>query len=413
MTAAVFVFGGPTGGLASEETGLTTERARELVGEVGAAVAEIRGLEFRREVPVEVIDDDTALKHMTARILKFQSREEIAAQQEAFALLGLLEPGTDLLAMFLAVLEEQAGGFYDPETGSFFLLDDMPASIASVLIAHELTHALEDQYFDLDERLERAMGDDDRLFALGAVHEGSATLLMSVFTVHAMGDGSLTFEDLSDMQETEAVRGERLAAMPPVLGRAILGPYVLGMGFLLRGGSPANVVLGFPAEDVARAYESGPLSSEQILHPEKYWDPEHRDDPVDVDLGDARAALGRAWKPRAGGVLGELGVAVLVGAGMPGSASDPGIMDPTRWTNEAASGWGGDRWLLWSRGERSVVALKTVWDTETDAAEFRRALEDREASIAWERRGLVVAGVAGDLKRSARNRLLEALLPGD
>ena len=152
------------------------------------SVESIRGLTFKHPVSVKVVDDATAREHVTGRIAKFYDDDQILAQQEAYIALGLLPEGTDILASYLEVLEEQAGGFYDPDTKSFFLLDDMPAAAAPILAAHELTHAIEDQYFDIDGRLEDAMPDDDRAFAVSAVHEGSAMLVMTLYILDAMAE---------------------------------------------------------------------------------------------------------------------------------------------------------------------------------------------------------------------------------
>ena len=65
-----------------------------------------------------------------------------------------------------------------------------------MITAHELTHALEDQHFDLDGRLQETIDDDDRMFAISAVHEGSAMVLMSLFSARRLAsDGVLLFSN--------------------------------------------------------------------------------------------------------------------------------------------------------------------------------------------------------------------------
>jgi hypothetical protein len=192
--------------------------------------------------------------------------------------------------------------------------------------------------------------------------------------------------------DADQIPTERLNAMPPVLRRQLLGPYVLGMLFLLRG-RPEAVSSGFPKDDVNAAWDNAPKSSEQILHPEKYWDPAKRDDPVRVTIPDPGRVLGKHWKRAGSGILGELTIGGLVGVGAP----DAGQLDrpASDWTNAAASGWGGDRYEVWMRGSASIALLGTIWDTERDAEEFEQALPHGRAGFWSKRRGLRVGVVAG------------------
>jgi len=283
------LFGSWIAARAQEETSdlLTPELARRVVDEVLPEVERLRGLEFLRPVPVTVIDDEQAREYILRRLEEFDQIERTAVVQEVYAQLGLLEEGVDLLDIMLEAMEEQVAGFYDPGDGSFYLLDDQPAATTAVLTAHELTHALEDQYFDLDARLEAVIDDDDRLFAIGAVHEGSATLLMMVYMMKAAAGGAGS----GALGNAGAEQVEQLEALPPVLLRQLLGPYMLGMHFLTEG----DFLLlgkGFPAERVNGVFGDLPTSSEQILHPEKYWNEGSRDEPVEVSLVGAAESLG-------------------------------------------------------------------------------------------------------------------------
>jgi len=387
--------------------GITPELAREVVEEIRAEVAELRGLEFKFDVAVEVVNDDEAREHMLRRLETFDVADDVALTGEVFKLLGLIEPRMDVMETLLAALREQAGGFYDPRRKVFYLLDDMPSALVRVLAAHELTHALEDQHFDLDGRLEEVLGDDDRLFARSAVHEGSATLLMTVFSARALLAGRMDPEQQKAFAE-EFSNEPAIEALPDVLMRQMLGPYVLGMTFLSRGNLAAPILAGFPVADVNRAFEAGPQSSEQILHPRKYWDPASRDLPRTVRLDGVGELLGRKWVRRGEGVLGELMLGPLVGGA---TTTDPAALmldGGAAWTNPAAEGWGGDRWELWTRGRKRVLLLSTVWDTEADAEEFAAALPAGRG-LSWRRAGDRVALVAGDTGKHG-SRLLDGML---
>jgi hypothetical protein len=396
----VFVICAFLGGYASagvEESGLfTVEEAQQLVRGLSSRVEELRGLEFKQPVEVQVVDDDHARDYMLQRFREFQSEEDLRWEQRAYYLLGILEEEIDVLDAYLGFLREQVGGYYDPAGKSFYLLDDMPRAFTTRLaIPHELTHALDDQHFNLEKLLRKAMQDDDLMFAHAAVHEGSATLLMQLHAMKAMLDGEMTLDDLQALSDADELWAEQLEGFPEPLLRPLLGSYLLGAGFLTQGDVLSIAVDGFPVEAVNRAFERGPRSSEQVLHPEKYWNEATRDDPTPVHLGNAGRALGKPFKRRAEGVLGELMIGTLVGAPTPRDPSGPSAMIGSSWTNAAAAGWDGDRWELWSAGERTVALLGSVWDGDDDALEFAAAL-DGHGRLTTRVCGAAVATVAGD-----------------
>jgi hypothetical protein len=382
---------------------LTQAEADAAVTEVVPELQEIRGFAFREKVPVTVIDDRKAREYALARFRRLTPEAKLRADQTAFRLLGLVPPDLDVLKTLLDVLEEQAGGYYDPGTKSFYLLADMPKDMTALLAAHEMTHALEDQRYDIDGRLDKVIDDDDASFALSALVEGSATIASAVYVARQVAAGRMDPDRVGNAGQSLPM--DRLNAMPDVLKRQLLGPYVLGMTFLARG-RVEGLQAGFPKDDVDAAWARPPRSSEQILHPEKYWNPAERDDPKRVAIPNPSGILGKGWTRSGWGVLGELTLGSLVGAKTPEAAQL--TSSTASWTNAAASGWGGDRYELWTKGDAAVVLLATVWDTETDAAEFAAALPHDRSAFAFRRAGVrvgIVAGASGD-KRQALLTLL-------
>ena len=340
------------------------------IARIEAAVAEIRGLPFKRPVAVKVVTSAAARSHFAERAEKLWPKERVALDQAVYANLGLLPAGFDLLSSFLDLLEEQALGYYDPGSDTLYLVDSAAgAETASMLIAHELTHALDDQHFDLEALLASRMADDDKTAAMSAVMEGSGTAVMTVFLAREIGAGRITISALQAVQKTEAARAQRLKATPSVIQRSLLASYILGLSFLTRG-NPARLVAGLDAADLSRAFTDPPQSSEQILHPEKYWDEAARDLPRRVTLPDLSKRLGTGWSLASRGTLGELGLASLTGA-PPLELASPEALQPARWTSGAAAGLGGDLYHHYVHGARSVTVLATVWDTERDAVEFQ------------------------------------------
>lgn len=368
--------------------------ARSVVDEVVPRVERLRALEFRDPVRVEVVDDAEARELFIAQFERMDLDDGFDVTTRAYRLLGLLDerPAMEVL---LGALEDQAGGFYDPELETYYLLDDMPAAAVEILTAHELVHALEDQHFDLAARIEGSVESDDLSFAVRSVHEGSATLIMTAYMMEAIDEGRLGLGQLAAASQGMGTPQE----LPEIFARLLAGPYVLGAQFLSMGDSSAAMTGAFDAERVATAFERGPVSSEQILHPEKYWDPEQRDDPLPVSLPDVGELLGADWNRAGAGDLGELVLAILTEP----EATVGLSMTSAGYTNAAAAGWGGDRWELWSDGERDVLVALIEWDSESDAEEFEAALAGRNISRAGQR----VALVAGEAPIEAARLLAD------
>lgn len=362
-------------------------------------------------------DDAAARGHFEARMRADRSEARMESEQEVYRDLGLLPARTGLKATVLDALEEQAGGYYDPDRNAFFVLGDMPASIASFIVAHELTHALDDQYFDIDGMVEKADGDDGREGGVVAVVEGSGTLVMTIYIGQEIRSGRMTPGAAQDFQQSEVGQARRLKAAPQVVQRLLIAPYMLGMNFLLKGNLAAMPRVAAPKGDLDRAFRDPPVSWEQVLHPEKYWDDAARDLPRPVAIPDLSATLGDGWALAGEGGLGEMILAILTDP--KADALDPtSLADPLRWTNKGAAGWGGDRWQLYRRGADTVTVFASLWDSERDAREFRAALPRslRRTALRQHDAVVVVAGESGKrgaaLAREALRAQRHPVLPG-
>jgi len=388
---------------------LSKQEAAALAAEVAPIVEELRGAKFLRPVPVEIVDDAAARQHFKNRLQEHWPEEARRAEETVDAHLGLIPPQTDLEEEVFDVLEEQAGGYYDPDRDTFFVLGDMPRAAAPIIVAHELTHALDDQRYGIDRLLAAAEEDDDRSGALEAVVEGSGTVVMTAFIHRQIVAGKLDPKSLLSFQESEVGRAERLKASPLFVQRSLIAPYILGMAFLLRGEMIRIQTGGITPSDLDRAFTDPPVSTEQILHPEKYWDPAQRDLPRALTLPDLSADLGPGWSRRGEGNLGELTLGLLTGVD-PGDATSPDRA-LERWTNAASSGWGGDRWNLYRNGARAVTVLATSWDTDRDAREFEAGLQLPPGATV-RRKGeqvVVVAGDTGEKGRKIADRTMSGL----
>jgi hypothetical protein len=379
---------------------MTTERGLALVREISASVEQLRGLRFTTPVAMQVISGATARENFKAMIDP-QSEEESRHVQNAYAQLGLVPRGTDLTKASLDLAEKGVDGYYEPGSKTFFLLDHVAPADVRGIIAHELTHALEDQNYDLVAVQKKAEGDADRATAIRSLIEGSAMVVMFAFLSREQGQS----EAKAKVAQSQTARAQRLKIAPTFTQRSLVLPYLLGFSFLLHG-KPWDWALGNGVliTDIAKAYANLPLSTREILHPEQYWGghSEHRGR---LRLPDLSTALGKGWSKAAEGSIGELGLSVLAGSRDPIEAS--WALLPTRWTNEASTGTTGDVFQHYVNGTRSMTVLLTRWETERDAHEFEAALVNKGRY--YTQFGVNILVLAGDIEDRGEAVALAAL----
>ncbi|GAF92065.1 unnamed protein product, partial [marine sediment metagenome] len=146
---------------------------------------------------------------------------------------------------------------------------------------------------DLDKLLRSPEQTEDRMFAVAAIVEGSATVLMTRYATRALHSGEYDLAELVEVAQSEMERSKVFLEAPPYF-TTLMANYLCGMTFLLRGnlmalaGDAESKGVG---EDFLAAAKDPPRSSEQILHPEKYWDPKERDEPITVKDEDVEGLL--------------------------------------------------------------------------------------------------------------------------
>ena len=318
------------------------------VAEIAKRVEAIRGLRFDiLPKPVEVTPEQ-ARREGLEDLDRSYPRERRLADEETLKLLGLIDPSVDLREVSGSVFSEGVAGYYDPRTKHLRVVRGAQTTnrfLYEITLAHELTHALEDQRFGLSPQ---EGTNDDRALARLALIEGSATLVMERYLLRYF----------SAEEALAGVLGSAFATgpdLPPFLQAQLLFPYTSGMAFVQelvrRAGGRWTLV---DLADRARP----PDSTEQVLHPEKYLRVEQ---PLPVSLD---AHLGGGWRRAASGVWGEWATSELVG-------------------EAAAAGWGGDRYELWQRPggacpapcrARDALVMRWRWDTPAAARRFTPAL---------------------------------------
>jgi hypothetical protein len=322
---------------------------------------------------------------------------EMHAAEMLLRAFGLAPRDFAYRSFLVKLLTEQVAGYYDPKAQQFYLADWIELDGQKPVMAHELTHALQDQHFNLKRFEKWPKGDSDAELAAHALIEGDATLAMTIY----MSKNPLVALAFIKSLGAQELASEQFRQAPRALRESLLFPYEEGSTWATqlykRGGW----------EMVSQAFTKLPQSSEQILHADKYFAYEA---PQKLALPDFKTALGPAWKRIDYDVNGEWGCYLVLDE----------FLNNQSESKQASAGWGGDRFALYETGkpDEFFIAQITAWDTPADAREFfdayakrtskrypdakeTKATEDRmewqtgSGGVALELRGARVAVVEG------------------
>jgi hypothetical protein len=378
--AGLSLLAGSSGALAQEATptpetvstaeasplppGFTRKMARA-VGEVIDQVHPIRGLPPADGVSYRVIDQAAFVAEIEALFRSEYGDAYVAAEDDAYTRLGLLDAEDDLAALVLSLYDSQTLAYYDPRTATFSLVGptERIGSLESVVVAHEYGHALQDAAFDLEGLRIKELDRADAILAQQALVEGDATAVMYDWAARELGLLDLLRVSASALTNQDS---RVLRRIPALLRRQLEFPYIDGFAFV-------NAIRGrgdWAAVD--EAWAAQPVSTEQILHPELYPD----ELPVEVALPDVAALLGPGWRTAYEQTLGEMQTGVWVADERKAQQLFP-VLPAQLPRAEAAAGWGGDRLASLDGPDGAwAVVWQTDWDSRADAREFRDAARD-------------------------------------
>ena len=350
---------------------------REATAEVLRETSELRKLRVLRPVRSGTQTRAEIERMLVRSFDENTTPEEMRASETAMKKFGLVPADFQLRPFIISLLTEQVAGYYDRKAQEFFLADWIDVEGQKPVIAHELTHALQDQHFNLRRFEKMPRHESDSELAVRALIEGDATVLM---TQYVMRSPARQIAMLRSMMTGGGASAEQLNKAPRILRETLMFPYVQGSTWA------AQVYKRGGWELVSRAYEDLPKSTEQVLHPEKYF---ARELPLPVAAGRSLAgALGKGWKQLDHDVNGEWGYLVILDEYLRSKGE----------SERAAAGWHGDRYVLYAGPNpgQALITQKSYWDTEEDVREFfdayaRRTtlryhsepVEKTEDSIRW------------------------------
>ena len=314
-------------------------------------VERARGHTFTHLPPATAVSD----QEMNRRLLKsFSStypRSVYDRRTVAWRTIGVIGPGDDLYRAYRSFATGQVVGYYDPETGELVYRSSGDLGFSErFTLAHELTHALDDQTFDLTrlDPLNAHCLDERAEGALGLV-EGSAQYYAAVAVAE---DPSIDLSDLLQALAQSASGDSPPPGVPRFVFNQELWPYTAGEAFV------ASLAAGGTAA-VDHAFEHLPVSTEQIIDPSRY----PSDRPQQVSIPDVAGDLGSRWGDLDAMTIGEQWLQDMLG-----------LRDGV--SPDAATGWGGGGYRAWTDGRNVVVVLRTSWDQPDQAATFASALQD-------------------------------------
>ncbi|MBI5779114.1 MAG: hypothetical protein HZA49_06620 [Planctomycetes bacterium] len=310
--------------------------------------------------------------------------EESRWNQLALSKLGLLPKNYDMKKGLENLLVSQAGAYYDPETKCmYFIKINMPQMEMETMVIHELTHALQDQYYDLGKLIKTANNSDQET-AIRYLVEGEATYVMTIAQLEKMG---ITFAPDSPMMEMAFSRYKNLGRkdllelstsmaeqyketapdlyesiialkdVPDYLFWLLIAPYYHGAYSI-----HTMVTIDEKQKNwqlVSGTYKNPPISTEQMIHTKKLAEP--RDTPESITPPQA----GDEWTILAENTMGEFGFWILFSSYAKGKAG------------EASEGWDGDKYFLLQNNKTKdiVLFLSTIWDSDNDAYESFNAYQ--------------------------------------
>ncbi len=223
-------------------------------------VQETRGLPFTTPVEVTLLPD----KAFRARLADqegedaAQAEEELKTTQRVLEGLGLLEKGIDLKAAVDSLYGDAVAGFYDTEKHDLVVRGEQLTVSVRTTLVHELTHALQDQHFDID-RKDFDDRDDEASTGLTGLVEGDAVRVERLYLA------SLTRAEQKQGEREEGAAGAGIdPALPRVLLQLVAFPYIYGPDFATA------VVEGGGQSRLDEAFGEPPTTSEQLLHPEVF-----------------------------------------------------------------------------------------------------------------------------------------------
>ena len=276
-----------------------------LIPPLAEQLTKISGMPLRHPVPCDFITREKIKEFLNKRVKEVAKPEDLRAEELTLKKFGLVPPDFDLAKNTIDLLTEQAAAFYDYDKKKLFVTDTTASETQEPVLSHELAHAIADQNYNLSKFIKAGRNSDDGATARLAVMEGQATWLMSELLARKMGQ---SLKDSPSLVTTMSGAADGAAGQFPVfdqsplyLRQTLVFPYTKGMLFQ-QAVFERDGEAGF-----GEVFRKPPASTQQILHPEKYFSGVK---PTQPEL--PQPHLPKGYKSLVGGSLGELEHAIML-----------------------------------------------------------------------------------------------------
>lgn len=347
------------GGSAADKqlAGQTSPAFLQAADEVLANMSKLIDLPIKEPLKKSIRSKDQIRAFIEQQDKEDKDQAQKYADDKTMEAFGLIPKGFPIDSFMEDVLTDQIAGLYDPKAKEFYIADWIPVDEQKEVMAHELTHALEDQSFHIDPWIKAARPNDDGELARDSVSEGSAMAAMVDYDLEDMHRSVRDLPDVSALIQASAVgemdKDPKLSKAPIYIRDSLIFPYLAGVTFTQQFLKAHD---GW--QDLHLIFEHPPVSTQQIMHPEKYLADVQ---PVAIKLPDWKAAAPSDWKLLEENVMGEFGVEELLKQFLGEDAAK--LTSP---------GWTGDRYAVFEDSKDKTLPIVFVldMDSEEDAARF-------------------------------------------
>jgi hypothetical protein len=334
---------------------------RSIFDEIGRDLddlTEITGLKIHHKVPFDLISKDQVNHFLNDRVGQVSTPEDLRIEELALKKFGFVPQDFDLAKTTVDLLTEQAAAFYDYHKKKLYITDWAPSSMRQAALTHELAHALADQNFRLEHFIRQARDNDDVSMARMAVMEGQATWLMSEVIERRAGqslkNSTASVEMMSRAMESGGDEYPVFKGAPLYLRRTLVFPYTQGMLF------QNALVEKLDQAAFGEVFRRPPVSTQQIMHPEKYFD---HAQPTRPPLSKFAS---HGYKRLVEGTIGELDYSILI---------EQYVSQPQ--ASKIAPHWRGGLYALHENKSehRTVLTQAVEWDQPDWARQFFEAYQ--------------------------------------
>ena len=337
---------------AGATSGTTNAEFAAAADEVLHQMSEITGLKLLTPLKKSLRSREQIRAYVINEMKEDKDEAERYAGQRSAEAFGLLPKGFDLDNFMIDLLTEQIAGLYDPKSHEFYVADWIPAADQKMVMAHELTHALQDQHFKIDNWVKAARPNDDAELARESVLEGSAMAAMVDYLLQNTGR---SLQDLPDIDPSMLVGDmdstPMLKKAPPFLRDALIFPYLDGLNF------SAAIVRPKGWDALSGVFAKPPISTQQIMHPATYFSFRI---PPKADLPSLDKDLGPDWVRLEDNLMGEFGWKEVLKQ----------FLNEDRATPLAAA-WSTDRYILFEQKKTKKLVLIARLDLADERATSR------------------------------------------